>query len=70
MAELLYPSSFRCDCGHETHFCENTVKEMQEKSRRKKQVLIGAEIPEHEILFDQGRPVAMFCPKLGRCPIK
>ena len=27
-ASILYPSSFRCDCGHESHLCENTVREL------------------------------------------
>ena len=69
MATLLFPSSFRCDCGHESHFCENTVKEMREKSRRRRQLLGDSGKPEHNIEFEGGKAVAILCPKLGRCLI-
>jgi hypothetical protein len=69
MATLLYPSSFRCDCGHESHFSERTVRELQQMSRRKRQLLGDSGKTEHCIEFDGGHPVAVRCPALGRCPL-
>ncbi len=66
MAVHLYPSSYRCDCGHESHFTENTVRELERLSRRKRQVLGDSERPEHDIDFESGRAVAVICPELGR----
>jgi len=69
MALILYPSSYRCDCGHESHFAESTVRDLAEMSLRKSRVLGSSELPEHDIEFEGGRAVAVICPKLGRCPI-
>ncbi|MCB1100340.1 MAG: hypothetical protein KDN22_32540 [Verrucomicrobiae bacterium] len=69
MADCIFPSSYRCDCGHESHFFENTIRELEQKSRRKPQLLGDSENPEHHIEFDHGRAVAMICPTLGRCLI-
>lgn len=35
MPEEIFPSSYRCDCGHEFHFSEGTVREAKKMSRRK-----------------------------------
>jgi len=69
MAVVIYPSSFRCDCGHESHFCEGTVRELETISRRKRQLLGDSCSPEHDIEFEGGRAVAVLCPELGRCLI-
>jgi hypothetical protein len=69
MAVVIYPSSFKCDCGHESHFCEGTVRELKEMSHRKRQLLGDSGHPEHDIEFEDGRAVAVFCPELGRCLI-
>ena len=67
MAVRLIPSSYRCDCGHESHFCENTVDELRAKSRRKKQLLADSDREvEHTIEFSDGEAVAVLCPRLGR----
>ena len=67
MAVHLIPSSYRCDCGHESHFCENTVGELRAKSRRKKQLLADSDREvEHTIEFSDGEAVAVLCPRLGR----
>jgi hypothetical protein len=66
MAVELFPSSYRCDCGHHSDFCENTVRELSEMSKRKKQVLADSSEPAHCIEFSRGKPVAVICPKLGR----
>ena len=66
MATFLFPSSFRCDCGHESHFFVRPLRELEQLSRRKPQVLINSEQPEHRIHFERGKAVAVTCPKLGR----
>ena len=66
MATFLFPSSYRCDCGYECHFFENTVLEMSRLSRRRPQFLVE---DGHEIEFRGGEAVAVLCPSLGRCPI-
>jgi len=66
MAVHLYPSSYRCDCGHESHFTEGTVREMRQKSQRKRQLLEDSEADQHLIEFEHGQAVAVICPRLGR----
>jgi len=67
MAMRLIPTSYRCDCGHESHFCENTVKELEAKSLRKKQCLVDSDREaEHRIEFSGGEAAAVLCPHLGR----
>jgi len=66
VAVHLYPSSYRCDCGHESHFTEGTVREMRQKSQRRRQLLIDSETNEHMIEFESGEAVAVICPRLGR----
>jgi len=34
MARHLFSSLFECDCGHQSHFFERTVREMEANSRR------------------------------------
>jgi hypothetical protein len=38
MAVELFPSSFRCDCGQELDFFENTVQEMKKMSAKRESV--------------------------------
>ena len=66
----LYPSSYRCDCGHESDFSESTVQEMERKSRRKRQHLMDSSRDEHMIEFWEETAVAVICPRLGRWEIK
>ena len=71
MARRLVPSSFECDCGHKSHFSEDTVWEMEKNSQRRRKLihLYDSEPDEHTVEFESGRAVAVFCPKLGRCEI-
>ena len=55
MTTFPYPSSYRCDCGYECHFFENTIREMGRISRRKPQFL---EEDDHEIEFRGGEAPA------------
>ena len=57
MAIELYPSSFRCDCGHESHFFENTIRDMKKISKRKREILGDGENNEHKIVFFQGKAI-------------
>jgi hypothetical protein len=71
MATFIFPSSYRCDCGHESDFFENTVKEMEKESKKKRTTmhLADSEDDEHVIEFKQGKAVTVICPKLGKCKI-
>ncbi len=66
MATELFPSSFRCDCGEELDFSENTVQKMKKMSK-KKEVRLGE--GDHTILFRKGEAREILCPKSGICPI-
>jgi predicted nucleotidyltransferase len=68
MAIELYPSSFRCDCGHESDFSENTVKEMKKMSK-KTRVRLSGDDNKHTIIFYKGEAKEVICPKLGTCAI-
>ncbi len=57
MATELFPSSFRCDCGLELDFFENTIRDM-EKVSKKKRVRLGGE--KHTIIFYKGRCDVLF----------
>jgi hypothetical protein len=63
MAREIFPSSYECDCGHRSHFFENTVKEMKKLSMKKQQVLADSEVAEHKIVFYRGQAVEIICPK-------
>ena len=71
MAETIYPSSYKCDCGHQSDFCVNTVWEMEKGSlkRRKPMLLMDSAEVDHGIEFENGRATAVICPKLGRCEL-
>ena len=59
MAIELYPSSFRCDCGHESDFFENTVRDMEKESKKKRVTLGDGEDNEHTIVFFKGEAVVL-----------
>jgi len=64
MPREIFPSSYECDCGHQSHFFENTVYEMK-KMCQKKRVKLGdsSRNNEHWIVFDKGKMVDIICPK-------
>lgn len=66
MAVELFPSSFRCDCGQELHFFENTVRNMKKMSKNKK-VRLGEE--EHTVVFHKGKAIEIECPEFKTCKI-
>ena len=71
MACRIIPSSFECDCGHQAHFFENTIREMEEESRRKRCAIriVDSEDDKHAIEFREGHATAVLCPHDGRCEI-
>src|SRR4029434_9223450 len=63
MPKEIFPSSFECDCGHQSDFSENTVKEMKTMSQKKKVYLADSTPEEHTIVFYRGKLVEIQCPK-------
>ena len=62
MAKEIFPSSFECDCGHQSDFFENPVREMKAMSQKK--VYLADSAPEeHTIVFYRGKLVEIQCPK-------
>jgi hypothetical protein len=64
MPKELFPSSYECDCGHVSHFFENTIRECKRESARK-EIRLGDSAPagqEHTIVFFQGKMVDIICP--------
>jgi hypothetical protein len=66
MPRELYPSSYECDCGHQSHFAENTIREARTKSRKREIHLGDSEIDEHTIIFFKEEAVRLICPEKGR----
>ena len=62
MPKEIYPSSYECDCGHQLHFSENTIRDMRKISHRKR-AGIGEGDDRHAAIFQRGEMVAIFCPK-------
>src|SRR4030095_7844657 len=63
MPKEIFPSSFECDCGHQSDFFENTVRELKAMSQKKKVYLRDAAPEEHTIVFYRGKLVEIQCPK-------
>src|SRR5262249_34434150 len=59
-------SSYECDCGHQSHFSENTIREARTKSRKREIHLGDSEVDEHTIIFFKGEVVSLLCPGRGR----
>ena len=53
----------RSRCGHQSHFFENTVRELRAMSKNKRVSLVDSEPDEHVIVFEGGRLVGIICPK-------
>lgn len=63
MPKELYSSSYECDCGHRSHFAEDTVREVKETSHRKP-VLLGDDDEKHMIVFKNGMMSEILCPNI------
>ncbi len=69
MAIEIFPSSFRCDCGHESDFFEDTVNNMEKMSKKKRVRLGDGEDNQHTIVFYKSEAIEIVCPTLGICAI-
>ena len=56
-------SSYQCDCGHQSHFFANTIKEAKAMSQRRTVRLGDSEANQHTIVFEHGKLVEILCPK-------
>ena len=65
MAKELVPSSYQCDCGHQSNFFERTIREMKADSHRRPERIADSEPNEHIIVFHRGKMVEIQCPTLG-----
>jgi hypothetical protein len=63
MPKEIFPSSYECDCGHQSHFFENTIKAMKAMSQNKRIRLGDSAAEEHTIVFHKGEMVENLCPK-------
>jgi hypothetical protein len=63
MPEETFPSSYLCDCGHQSDFFENTIREAKSMSFKKRIYLSDSEQEEHTIVFYKGKMVDIICPK-------
>ena len=62
MPREIFPSSYLCDCGHQSDFFENTIREIKAMSRKKKMYLGDSGFPEHTIVFYKGEMIEIICP--------
>lgn len=69
MPKEIFFSSYLCECGHQIDFSENTVGEVKQKSKGKRQWLMETcnnPAEEHVVVFDDGKMVDILCPEDGR----
>ena len=66
MPKEIFPSSYKCDCGHQSDFFENTIREAKAMSFKKKIYLSDSEREEHTIVFYKGEMVDIICPKVEK----
>ncbi len=62
MPKEILPSSYECDCGHQSHFFENTIREAKQMSHKRKIRLSDSDPDEHTIVFHRGEMVEILCP--------
>src|SRR5215813_2763840 len=66
MPKEIFPSSYLCECGRQSDFFENTIREAKAMSQKKKVYLADSAPEEHTIVFYRGKMVAIQCPKQSR----
>ena len=62
MPREIFPSSYLCDCGHQSDFFENTIQEIKAMSLKKKEYLGDSAPQEHTIVFYKGEMIDIICP--------
>jgi LexA DNA binding domain len=68
MPKEIFFSSYLCDCGHQIDFSENTVSDVMQKSKRKRQWLLETcndPAEEHVVVFNGGKMIDILCPDDG-----
>ena len=65
MPKEIFPSSFLCDCGHQSHFFENPVREIKAMSEKRRVCLGDSVEDQHTIVFHRGEMVGILCPARG-----
>jgi hypothetical protein len=65
MSRELFPATFEGNCGHQSHFFANAIKEMK-GMRHKKPMRLGEAADEHAIVFDKRKMVDIIGPH-GKC---
>src|SRR5215470_5949711 len=68
MPKEIFPSSFQCDCGHQSDFSERIVRDLRAMSQKKKVYLADSAPEEHTIVFYRGKMVEIQCPKRLQSP--
>ena len=68
MPKEIFPSSFECDCGHQSDFAERIVRDLRAMSQQKKVYLRDAAPEEHTIVFYRGKLLEIQCPKQTQSP--
>ena len=63
MPKEIFPSSFECDCGHQSDFAERIVRDLRAMSQKKKVYLSDSTPEEHTIVFYRGKLLEVQCPK-------
>src|SRR5215831_8329176 len=63
MPKEIFPSSFECDCGHQSDFAERIVRDLRAMSQQKKVYLADSAPEEHTIVFYRGKLLEIQCPK-------
>ena len=58
MPKEIFPSSYECDCGHQSHFSENTIREIKAMSRKKK-VRLGDSEPDERLNYESVKPYCL-----------
>ena len=56
-------SSYQCDCGHQSHFFANTIREAKAMSQKRTVRLGDSEADQHTIVFEHGKMVEILCPQ-------
>jgi hypothetical protein len=61
MPKEIFPSSYECDCGHQSHFFENTIREAKARSMKKRLRLSDGAPNGHTIVFYRGQMEEIIC---------
>ncbi len=63
MPKEIFPSSYECDCSHQSEFSENTIREIKAMSRKKKVRLSDSATDMRTIVLYKGEMVDIIRPR-------